>query len=441
MITVLPPETDLHGRYTITRKLGQGGMGAVYLAHDRVLDYKVAIKENFDTTPSAQKQFEREARILAPLRHHNLPRVTDYFIADNGRQYLVMDYVQGQDLEKIVADRGPVPERHALEWMGQVFDAVQYLHSQQPEPVIHRDIKPSNLKQGSDGRIILVDFGIAKHLQPLQGTVTGARAVSPGFSPPEQYSRDVRTDQRSDIYALGATMYFLLSGTPPPESVLRQGGVRLDSLQERDKTITDRTNAVVMKMLQLDPDERYQTVNEVRQIFSTTHPLSAPESILDKSKPETADRRATPHLSEPGTPTSQITLSRLPQPMRALQIPLKTTIGNAIDQVFDVTRRGLVDEIANDIIGEARSIEGNTILLFGCSGCGTSKIATEIIRVVESNGGPNYIAAAISLVNDKYLDHPIEMWNDIVSGLGWQATHRVADDLNITTTLRITTTL
>jgi eukaryotic-like serine/threonine-protein kinase len=197
-----------HGRYRIQERLSQGGMGTVYLGIDRNLDNRViAIKENSDTSPETQQQFRREAAVLARLTHPNLPRVTDYFIEPSGRQYLVMDYVPGDDLRQILADhKGPLSEAEALGWLEPVMDALAYMHgwinpeTGQPSPIIHRDIKPPNIKRTPNGRTVLVDFGLAKvHIG--EGTLVGARAVTPGYSPLEQYAGG--TDPRSDIYALG----------------------------------------------------------------------------------------------------------------------------------------------------------------------------------------------------------------------------------------------
>jgi len=141
-------------------------MSRVYLAEDTRLELQVAVKENLQTSRQAQHQFEREAKILARLDHPNLPGVSDHFIDPrSGRQYLVMDYVQGDDLETIIQRSGPLPEATALNWVRQVMDALEYLHRQQP-PVIHRDVKPGNIKITPHGKAMLVDFGISKVYDP-----------------------------------------------------------------------------------------------------------------------------------------------------------------------------------------------------------------------------------------------------------------------------------
>ena len=145
----------LHDRYKVETLLGQGGMGAVYKAWDQSLNIPVAVKENLDATPEAQAQFGREAHILASLSHPNLPRVTDTFFIPGQGQYLVMDYVEGEDLQSMLQRQGTLPQAHVLSWILQICDALAYLHSQ-PSPIIHRDIKPSNIRIRLDGRAMLV---------------------------------------------------------------------------------------------------------------------------------------------------------------------------------------------------------------------------------------------------------------------------------------------
>ncbi|GAB4455799.1 MAG: hypothetical protein Kow0031_37310 [Anaerolineae bacterium] len=213
----LPKDTIVEDRYRIDELLARGGMGAIYKGYDTKLKTRVAIKENFFQTPESVRQFEQEALILARLRHAGLPRVTDHF-GYHDRQYLVMDFIAGQDLwEMIKAQERPLEEHQALDYIIQVCDAVNYLHQRHP-PIIHRDIKPQNIKITPDDQAVLVDFGIAKMAEGDDRTRTGARGVTPGFSPPEQYST-AGTTPVSDLYALGATLYAALTGQKPPDSV------------------------------------------------------------------------------------------------------------------------------------------------------------------------------------------------------------------------------
>ena len=246
-------------RYRIDALLGQGGMGAVYRAWDISLNIPVAIKENLDSSPEAQKQFGREAQILARLAHPNLPRVTDYFFLPGQGQYLVMDFVEGEDLQSMLQRLGTLPEPQALAWIGQVCDAVAYLHSQ-PSPIIHRDIKPANIRIRPDGRALLVDFGIAKVYDAYMATTMGAKAVSPGYSPPEQYGGGT-TDVRSDVYALGATLYHLLTGRQLPESVQRAVGMDATPLPHQlNAQIGPSVEQAILKAVDVITDRRFQSV-------------------------------------------------------------------------------------------------------------------------------------------------------------------------------------
>jgi serine/threonine protein kinase len=209
----------LENRYRIVSLLGQGGMGAVYRAWDVNLRVPVALKENLDLSLISQQQFEREALLLAQLNHPNLPRVTNHFTIPGQGQYLVMEFIDGQDLQQWLDQRGRLTEAEAVPIISQITSALHYLHSR-PEPVIHRDIKPANIKITSDNRAVLVDFGIAKQYVAEGKTTRGAQAITPGFSPPEQYGLGT-TDARSDIYATGATLYALPTGQTPVESVSR----------------------------------------------------------------------------------------------------------------------------------------------------------------------------------------------------------------------------
>ena len=175
----------LNSRYRIVRLLGQGGFGAVYRAWDTNLNEPVALKESFETTPSAQKQFQLEAKLLFKLHHANLPRVHDFFIIQDQGMYLVMDYIEGEDLGQMQErNGGPLPEAQVLPYIKQVCDALIYLHNLNP-PIIHRDIKPANIRIDSQGQAFLVDFGIAKVYDANLKTTQSARAITPGFSPVE----------------------------------------------------------------------------------------------------------------------------------------------------------------------------------------------------------------------------------------------------------------
>jgi eukaryotic-like serine/threonine-protein kinase len=252
--------TLLRDRYRIDGYLGKGGMGTVYLAFDTTLQIKVALKENHNMHPEAERQFRREATLLASLRHPNLPRVSDHFILGD-RQYLVMDFVEGVDLSMETRNRTP-SVTEVLGWADELCDGLRYLHTRQP-PVIHRDIKPANIKLQPDGSLMLVDFGIAK-LADQSKTTTGARGLTPGFSPPEQYG-EASTDHRSDQYALAATLYNFLTGQKPADSIERLfKKVELKSLRTYNVQIPEHIDAIILKALSLEPDDRFDDIVHFR---------------------------------------------------------------------------------------------------------------------------------------------------------------------------------
>ena len=294
--------TTLNNRYRIVKLVGQGGFGAVYRAWDTNLMTPVALKENADTGPDAQRQFEREAHLLANLRHANLPRVSDHFVLPGQGQYLVMDFVEGRSLSDLLAERGgPLDEAEALPWIRQVADALEYLHTRTP-PVIHRDIKPDNIIIGPDGRAMLVDFGISKEFAPGKGTTVGARAITPGYSPPEQYSA-AGTDTRSDVYALGATLYTLLTGQEPPESVVLIGGALLPAPRALNPAVSPAVESAILAAMNPDIGRRLSSAAALRQA------LDAPPGALRRDPASTAVVLPT-SMAPPAIPATPAPASR-----------------------------------------------------------------------------------------------------------------------------------
>jgi serine/threonine-protein kinase len=239
-------------------------MGMVYRAIDETLGTDAAVKENLFITNEYVRQFRFEAAILANLRHPNLPQVTDYFMLENLGQYLVMDYIEGEDLLQRMERTRIIPEKEAIEIGIVICNVLTYLQSQRP-PILHRDIKPGNIKITSDGHAFLVDFGLAKMLQGNQATETGARAMTPGYSPPEQYGAG-RTDSRTDIYSLAATLYVALSGSIPEDGLARViGYTKLTPLRTRNFDISPQTAVAVEKAMEVDPANRYLTAEEFKK--------------------------------------------------------------------------------------------------------------------------------------------------------------------------------
>lgn len=268
---MLATETVLQGRYRIVRQLGQGGMGAVYEAIDERLDTVVALKETFFADERLRKQFEREARLLARLHHQALPRVSDHFNEGDG-QFLVMQFIGGEDLAEMLAQRnGPFPQDEVLRWADQLCDALDYLHTQDPQ-IIHRDIKPQNLKLTARGQIVLLDFGLAKgSAGPLTAVTTSASifGYTPNYAPLEQI-QGKGTDPRSDIYALGATLFHLLTNLKPPDALSRAGSVvnglpdPLPLANEVRPDVSAGVAYVLSKAMAQKRDDRFATANAMR---------------------------------------------------------------------------------------------------------------------------------------------------------------------------------
>jgi len=254
-----------NNRYKIISVLGEGGFGAVYKVWDDNLQRHCAIKENLQVSPEAQKQFKREAIMLANLNHPHLVRVTDYFIIPKQGQYLVMDYVEGNNLEMLLEDRGkPFLVEQALTWINQICDALIYIHNQNP-PIIHRDIKPANIRVTPQGIAVLVDFGLAKTFDVGMQTSMGARGLTPHFAAPEQYGMG-GTDAQSDIYSLGVTLYCLLTYSVPPDSVeIMVGNVENPPPAKIiNKNIPNEISNALESAMQIRRTERYKSVGDFR---------------------------------------------------------------------------------------------------------------------------------------------------------------------------------
>jgi serine/threonine protein kinase len=267
---VIPPDAILENRYRVVRQLGRGGMGAVYEAIDLRLGHTVALKQSLSNDPKVLKQFAREARLLAHLNHPVLPRVSDYFI-DNSRAFLVMQFVAGEDLATLLAHQpGPLPRHTVVAWADQLLDAIIYLHTHDRQ-IIHRDIKPHNLKITPSGKIALLDFGLAKAQRRAEDE-TQANSIygySPRYAPLEQI-HDTGTGPQSDIYALGATLYHLLTGAKPVDAVTRATAIvnsqpsPLTPAHELNPAVGLELSLIIARAMAPDPDERYASANEFR---------------------------------------------------------------------------------------------------------------------------------------------------------------------------------
>ena len=279
----------LYNRYRILDILGRGGMGSVYHAVDESLGVEVAVKENLFVTEEYEKQFRLEAVILASLRHPNLPRVTDHFTIDGQGQYLVMDYIEGRDLRHIM-ETGPLSESETIRIGIAVCDALNYLHTRKP-PVLHRDIKPGNVRIAPDGQVYLVDFGLAKMSNVDEHTLSGARAMTPGYSPPEQYGTS-RTDSRTDVYSLGATLYAALTGFIPEDGLARVvDEVELTPLRKRNSKVSKELADVIERAMAPHATNRYQSADEFKRALQG----------VEKGEPVTSPPAPTAEATNPPT--------------------------------------------------------------------------------------------------------------------------------------------
>lgn len=305
---MLAPNTLLQDRYLVLRLLGQGGMGAVYQATDRKFGNAVALKETFYADEQLRKAFAQEARLLNRLRHAALPVVMDYF-AVSDKQFLVMQYIPGKDLEQMLEERkergdGLFMTSQVLLWADQLLDALEYLHAQNP-PIIHRDIKPQNLKLTPRGEIILLDFGLAKGIVTHQSRSSQSiRGYTPNYASLEQI-RGTGTDARSDIYSIGATLYHLLTGKLPQDALTRVAALLMNQpdplrpINELNPEVPALIAAVIEKAMSANPEQRQESASVLRQSLRnasrnippvsshraptlTNHPLADCEAIVEE---------------------------------------------------------------------------------------------------------------------------------------------------------------
>jgi serine/threonine protein kinase len=270
---MLSNNTFLQNRYRIKRHLGQGGMGTVYEAVDERLSTTVALKESHFNEEHLCKQFEREAKILARLRHPALARVIDHFTEDD-TQFLVMDFISGNDLDAVLKQKGRAfSVNEILDWADQLLDALEYLHNQTP-PIIHRDIKPQNLKLTDDGQIVLLDFGLAKGFSEQTNVTAGKSLVgfTLNYASLEQI-QGTGTEARSDLYSLAAALYHLLTGIVPSDVLARVSAMTdgqpdpLRPANELNPSIPNEVALILSKAMSLGRSQRYNNAAEMREVL------------------------------------------------------------------------------------------------------------------------------------------------------------------------------
>jgi len=278
----LTPGTVVHDRYRVVRPVGKGGMGAVYEAIDLRLHNTVALKRMTAEGAEADRAFEHEAQLLASLRNSGLPAVIDYFLAVESR-FLVMQYIEGEDLEHVRRRQGGCcSDRDVSAWGVEVLNVLAFLHRHDP-PIVHRDVKPANLKLTPRGEIVLLDFGLAKG-SPDSTTRLGAEHSLYGFTEsyaPAEQQQGRSTDARSDIYALGATLYHLVTGVPPVPAERRAAALAaglpdpLPSAHVANLSVSRGLSEVLVRAMEVRADARFQTAEDMREALANLRHLEA----------------------------------------------------------------------------------------------------------------------------------------------------------------------
>lgn len=266
--------------YKILTQIGQGGMSTVYLAINIRANKQWAIKEvrkdGYQDGEFVRETLIAESEILKKVKHKHLPSIVD--VIDKGDTFLViMDYIEGDTLRKRIRKQGAQPEKAVINWAIQICEVFDYLHSQNP-PIIYRDTKPSNIMLKPDGTLVLIDFGTAREYKESKCEDTKALGTR-GYAAPEQQAASSQSDQRTDIYNLGATMYHLLTGRSPARELY---GMR--PIREIDPTLSEGTEYIVSKCIQTDPADRYQSAKELMYDLSRYGELEEGKRKKNKRK-------------------------------------------------------------------------------------------------------------------------------------------------------------
>ncbi len=342
----LNPNSMIQGRYLIVQPIGKGGMGEVYLAVDQRLGSAVALKRTFFSEDSTLgSAFEREARILARLRHPVLPKVIDHF-AENGDQFLVMEHISGDDISKrLEAAKKAFPVSWVMFWSDQMLDALAYLHSHEP-PIVHRDIKPQNLKLTDDNHIVLLDFGLSKDFDSTTSGLNSASVAgySPHFASMEQI-RGTGTDARSDLYSLAATLYQMLTNTIPPDALTRADAMLggkpdpIRPLNEINPEVSPEISDVILKAVSIRQDQRFLTALEMQKALRRAFnqgkaEVASKPSIAVPVVSATADTQRDSEPKEVPAETPAVHASEMPE----METQIRQDIPLAFEQTLDMAK-------------------------------------------------------------------------------------------------------
>ncbi|MDE3228646.1 MAG: serine/threonine protein kinase, partial [Chloroflexota bacterium] len=302
---LLPAQHMIARRYAVVRKIAQGGQSAVYQVHDTYdNNAERAIKEmsesqiDPDKRQQAINDFIRESRMLQTLNYPALAKVYDLFIDENNKYYLVMEFVPGHNLEDelVLYRRAALDWEDVTRWAIILTDTLSYLHSRTP-PIIYRDLKPANVMLLPDGGVKLIDFGIARWLHPMRMQDT-MQLGTDGYAPLEQYSS--RSEPRSDLYALGASLYHLLTGRVPEPAPMRMAGHNLKTIREFNPRTPEVVEQVINKAMSLHPQDRYRDAERMREALEAARRQTLSRTAGVAGDPASSGRHTTPMARHTG---------------------------------------------------------------------------------------------------------------------------------------------
>jgi len=294
----------LINKYKILSEIGEGGMSSVFLAEHVMLKRKYAVKmlaDHLIKTPGFQERFLKEGLAQAQLKHDSIVQVIDY-IEEGGKTFLLMDYIEGECLDKLIYRKGKLLESECIQIMTDILDALNFAHM---NGVIHRDIKPSNIIVSNNGRSMLMDFGIAIMMGDKRMTKTGTNIGTSYYMSPEQVSRPLEIDHRSDVYSMGIVLYEMLTGEVPfdgeTDYEIKDSHVRkpVVPLIEINSSISMEMNHIVLKALEKNPDERYNGCGEFLSYIK----------ILANEEPEGSDTMKSKKEAQYGSEDHEISLT------------------------------------------------------------------------------------------------------------------------------------
>ena len=310
----IAPNTLIQNRYLVVHLIGKGGMGEVYLAVDQRLGSAVALKRTFfSDDEQLGNAFEREARTLARLRHPVLPKVSDHF-TEQGTQYLVMEHISGEDISKrLESNKKPFPLSWVLFWADHLLDSLTYLHTHEP-PIVHRDIKPQNLKLTDENNIVLLDFGLSKSSGGETRISTSGSIVgyTPHYAPMEQI-RGTGTDGRSDIYALSATLYQILTNIVPADALTRADAIingmpdPIKPLNEVNSEVSEAVSEVIIRGMGISQDKRFNTARDMQKALRDAYSRTKNDAPSQTASLNEVKAESQPHVVEELQPSQIVT--------------------------------------------------------------------------------------------------------------------------------------